>query len=469
MFMKRIYLSLAFLFIVYPVLLSGESSQLPEPSPIVVSAPPVLSTDDLIALSYYFSGGPPAGFPAFESAIKASIESYKNDPTSQLPQYQRGEGLLKYLHGNLFKRYSEPQTRIDVVFIRGHYNCVSSSLIYMIHARSVGMEVEGVATRAHAFCLVKIDDSRTIDVETTNPFGFDPGTKKDFLDSFGAATGYSYVPPGNYRDRQTINDRLFLGLLIQNRIVELQNQGRMAESLALAVDRVALEGGMGDTVNFYLAVNNAIAFYNGRRQYTQGLELAMEVRARYGDDATLKASVPALLFNLISDAIRAQRWEEAKNLLFDHREEFDLDRFVQLQTSVEKAEIGFLINENRLEEAGIRLAVTPLRPQDRIELSAILYGKEAQILIPEGWEKVWRHLRMAPEELRTNVQFRNLLSTAENNYAIDIRNTFARLANTGDLDQAEAVLLEGIRILGEHRLLVQARQELARVRSRRNS
>ena len=78
-------------------------------------------------------------------------------------------------------------------------------------------------------------DGTPVDVETTNVHGFDPGKKKEFTDSFGAVTGYSYVPPSNYADRTTISLQELLALVLYNRASEAAQQGRYREAVNPAV------------------------------------------------------------------------------------------------------------------------------------------------------------------------------------------------------------------------------------------
>ena len=117
---------------------------------------------------------------------------------SDLPRdpKERGDYVLTFIHRRFLRNYSELQTRVDEIFVSGRYNCVSSAILYMVLAQSVGLDVEGVMTRKHAFVTVAAGSER-IDVETTNRFGFDPGNRRDFHDAFGRTTGFAYVPAGN--------------------------------------------------------------------------------------------------------------------------------------------------------------------------------------------------------------------------------------------------------------------------------
>ena len=119
------------------------------------------------------------------------------------------------------------------------YNCVSSAVLYMLAVRDLGIEVEGVRTSDHAFINVVIG-GRSIDVETTNPYGFDPGGKKEFKDSFGRVTGFAYVAPGGYGDRKTISGRELVGLILSNRVAALERKGSFSEAARLGADYAAL-------------------------------------------------------------------------------------------------------------------------------------------------------------------------------------------------------------------------------------
>ena len=80
--------------------------------------------------------------------------------------------------------YKERQTRLNVMFADGSYNCVSSSLLYLALAKACGLDVRGQVTPNHAFCTLYVTDGSgggktKIDVETTNPYGFNPGVRRN--------------------------------------------------------------------------------------------------------------------------------------------------------------------------------------------------------------------------------------------------------------------------------------------------
>jgi hypothetical protein len=152
------------------------------------------------------------------------------------------------MHKKFFKGYRENQTRLDEIINTGRYNCVSSAVLYVILAEAAGLNVRGVMTKDHAFATVNTG-TEIIDVETTNPYGFDPGSRREFHDAFGELTGFAYVPARNYRDRADISLLELCSLILSNRIVDLEKRGRYAEAVPLAVNRAAMLANRPDPVS----------------------------------------------------------------------------------------------------------------------------------------------------------------------------------------------------------------------------
>jgi hypothetical protein len=151
----------------------------------------------------------------------------------------RGDYILSYMHRQFLRSYSARQSRLDTLLSNGRYNCVSSAVLYLILARSQGLDVRGVATADHAFVtLVRGDEAW--DVETTNLYGFDPGNRREFQDQFGKLTGFAYVPARNYRNRIELSPLELISLIIHNHIADLERQGRYDLAVPLALNRASL-------------------------------------------------------------------------------------------------------------------------------------------------------------------------------------------------------------------------------------
>jgi hypothetical protein len=189
-------------------------------------------------------GSPPAAdlqknLQKIEDAAKALNDELKAASGVQSVR-EKGEYILTFMYKNKYlKTYAENQTRLDTLLQNGRYNCVSSAVFYMALCFSEGLEPVGVMTRDHAFISLKAG-AEQIDVETTNPYGFDPGNRKEFHDGFGRTTGYAYVPAKNYRDRAAITAAELVSVILSNRIADAERRGNYAAAVPLAINRAAL-------------------------------------------------------------------------------------------------------------------------------------------------------------------------------------------------------------------------------------
>ena len=183
-----------------------------------------LDNYEFIEASLYFSGVGKDQIPSYLDKYRKIIRGFKEETETEMPasDKEKGELLLRYLHENVFTEYREYVTSMDILLDKGYFNCVSSGILYYAAAEASGLRAEGVLTSDHAFCRVSTENGM-VDVETTTVYGFNPGEKKDFSDSFGK-TGFVYTPPGNYSKRKQIGKKDFLALILQNRIAALQKK-----------------------------------------------------------------------------------------------------------------------------------------------------------------------------------------------------------------------------------------------------
>jgi hypothetical protein len=275
--------------------------------------PDPLDARELGTAALLASGIAPERIGAYEARLKGLYETLREEKGSIADPAALGEAILGYLHGSLFKTYEENATTLDGILDKGRYNCVSSAVLYMLAARSLGLEVEGVRTRDHAFCSL-IAGERRIDVETTNPFGFDPGNKKEFKDSFGRATGYAYVAPGGYGDRKAIGGRDLIGLILSNRASTLERAGRFAEATRLGVDYDDLCRNEDSRSFLVDRINNLVAELESRRDYARAETAARAASATYPEEGRLVALSRTAAYNRAAALARAGDWAGAFDL-----------------------------------------------------------------------------------------------------------------------------------------------------------
>jgi hypothetical protein len=187
-------------------------------------------------------------------------------------------------------------------------------VLYMILARSVGLSVGGVRTPDHAFAFVLVNGQQ-VDVETTNPLGFNPGAKKDFTDTFGKLTGYTYVPPGNYRDRRAIGEKELLSLILYNRVSEYLDGRSFRDALQPAVSAFTLMGTDDTRQVMTLAFNNYISWLGMRQDFATAVQFTDAVKASFGGLVNMDEPRREIYHNWVVTLLDSRAFSDADALL----------------------------------------------------------------------------------------------------------------------------------------------------------
>lgn len=222
-------------------------------------------------------------------------------------QKQFAESVNEYMHSIFFRKYQLDTDRFSSIKDNGSFNCVSSSILYAILLTSYGISTVPVETKEHVFLSLIFPDG-SIDVETTTPLGFNPGEKKEVLDELGKVTGFSYVPQKNYTDRNNIDLKRLLLLLVHNESALLTRQGKHEEALKLAY---LIKEGRADEKGareFFICYYNWVTDFSEKRK----LHLAWALIELYrkvheGDNEQLIS----LQYNILNDmVVRSKSLEE---------------------------------------------------------------------------------------------------------------------------------------------------------------
>jgi tetratricopeptide (TPR) repeat protein len=273
-----------------------------------------LTLEDSIDYSLLFSGVNTESLEAEASKVRSMIDEFKTEAEGYSTEKELAEAALVYLHRNVMKQYSENQTLVDVIFSTGKYNCVSSAVLYMILLQSQDIAVKGVKTVDHVFCKV-VADEITYDVETTNEYGFDPGSKKDFKDSFGNVTGFSYVSPANYGKRKDITKAQLIEVILHNRISYLEKFNKYDEAVGLAVDAYSFTSGSDSLEILTNTIVNMGAWYNSKKLFTEGIDFFEKVLGAFGHSAKYDEVLRGLSYNKIVDLVDKKQFDEADTWL----------------------------------------------------------------------------------------------------------------------------------------------------------
>ncbi len=287
----------------------------------------------LIDASLVLSNVDSSNLNTARAKIQAYLAELAQETVGVTDRAALSEQILLFMHRRILRRYSERTTRMDELLERGSYNCVSSAILYVIFARSLGLEVRGVKTRDHAFCLVRLEEG-DIDVETTNIHGFNPGERKEFSDQFGRITGFTYVPPANYRERREIGERALLSLIPANESSLLNDRKQFAEAIGPAVDAYALSGDRDSYEKMIAVMVNLASWYNLKNLFEEGIQYVDSVTAIYSTDSILEKSRSDLLHNWIVYLIDRDKLAEARELIEKRFESGELEKKQWLELEV---------------------------------------------------------------------------------------------------------------------------------------
>jgi hypothetical protein len=282
-----------------------------------------IALESFIRAALLFSDTPESELPAFELKLESLVGKMRDRLAPGAGSRQQAEGALAFMHEEILNRYDEKQTRLDLLIEGGQFNCVSSGVLYAILVKALGQKVWGVRTADHAFCRVDTGEG-VFDVETTSPFGFDPGKRQQFTDNFGRVTGYTYVPPSNYRDRRDIGERELLALILFNRTAFLSELRSYAQAVSPAVDAYALLGNGESYDRMITAVHNLASWYGMSGRFEQALSV-LSAAARAYPDGRLESLRGDLIHNWVLSLVQRGALEEAEALVDSRLREGELD------------------------------------------------------------------------------------------------------------------------------------------------
>ena len=465
-----------FLGIGSAVVLRGEPRLIPEDEFVRIGQiAGALSLEDLIRVSLLASDVGEARLEEYSVKIMELLDDAPGTTGSGSPDLnsftrknpsdsfqEEAEILLEWMHDKVLSRYVLKQTLLDTLVDDGTYNCVSSAVFYLILLRSRDIPVHGVLTADHAFC--RVGDA---DVETTTAYGFDPGKRREAVDSFTGRTGFTYIPPGNYSRRQDIGEKELISLILQNRMAELQRRQGWEEAVGTARDRWALAGTPAAENDFRVSVTNYAAYMDRRRMEVEGLVFLNEAARILGDGQGLEESASVLLGNAVTYYLRDGKTEEAEALLENDEltalvpEDF-IDKRIR---DVRVKALETMLKNSSFSEAslGVEQACSEgsINQSRRNELMIYLWSREARRRSSgENWFAGWIFLNDAPGEYRQIPGWVDMENTYRHNAVVVFHNRFTEAFRREDYDEARLLLDEALGLFPGSSLLLRDRELL---------
>lgn len=250
------------------------------------------SARELLSAAVLFSG---ASAGRAEKAMAAGLQAVQAAEALAIEEpeaYERGARVLDLAYG-ILKRYEVMESRIDSGLIEGRYNCVGSASLYTILARAAGLSVRGVILDDHAYCYLLVD-GRRIDVETTDPRGYDD-TMED----------------RRSRPSRDASAKGVMALVLRNRATLAERSGNWAVALGLAVDAYAYDPGELTLETLSGRVNNSVGALLRAGRYADALALADRAIALHGQSPAFAELRSTARLAVLTDELRTSGPSEA--------------------------------------------------------------------------------------------------------------------------------------------------------------
>ena len=421
------------------------------------------------------------------------FEAIKNEATSDeimaLSQEERGRAILKLLYRDYLRAYSLNQTKLDLALESGLYNCVSSAILYMAAAKAAGLDVRGQRTSEHAFCSIYIPVSNTsnsksvqlkkIDVETTNPYGFNPGSKEE-IEHTDQIKKYYVVPKKYYSNRSEVSDGIFTGLIAGNLTSGYIKTGEYNKALPLGAARwntikaepVKSTASVRNEFDI-LAANYVNLLPESAAAYSSTLDWFSSFIERWGSTDFLQKNLDTSFINLLVLCNREGNYQLASTAYEKYKGKITPSQLTKADEIITDIIIltatDGLSFENKIAETNKLIASE--------ELSALARQNRAQLHLESFWlellnenmnsrdyELGYTNTTLALHQLPKSTKIKAMQNAFYNNSIAMIHNNFAGLANSGDYAAAQAVLENGLEKFPNDRTLKKDLADLLKVR-----
>lgn len=417
------------------------------------------------------------------------FETIKDDMASpsiiDLQEEERGKAILKYLYQNYLKAYSLNQTKIDVAIETGTYNCVSSAVLYMAAAKAAGLEVRGQSTTQHAFCSIYVMDeksgnSKRIDVETTNPYGFNPGSKEE-IEHENQIKKYYVVPKKYYSNRQEVSDGVFVGLIAGNLCADYIKSGDYTKALPLGAARwdvvknepVKSVASVRNSFDI-LAANYVNLLPPSAASYFSTLDWFSAFIDRWGSTDFLQKNLDSSIINLLVLCFQEKNYPLAHEAYEKYKTKLSPSQITRSEeiitdTIIITATDG-LPPEQKVEEINRLLSSDVLANsarQNRANLHLESYWLEYlnALMNSRNFELGYTNATIALNQLPKSTKIKAMQNGFYNNQIATIHNSFAKQANAKNFEAAQAIVEEGLEKYPNDKTLKKDLTDLLKVRN----
>ncbi|MCF0242936.1 MAG: hypothetical protein HUK25_09870 [Treponema sp.] len=245
------------------------------------------------------------------------------------------------------KKFKLDQSDICYTLDSGFYNCVSSCVVYVYFLKVLGFDFEVFETDDHVFVEIFVNGNR-VRVETTNPYGFNPGEEKHAPES----DSYYRATPKNYRNQKLVDDRRLVGMIYSNRVSLLFKKSLYEQAYQIALDSLEIQEYSEEAVDLLdMAGSNLAAFYARKKKNREALDLARKHKEIYGLSTRWAKNTGAAVSNLLNDSFDISDYPAAFEILEAEKDLLTESNYNSMKYTTVSNYINWLSSDVGFDEA----------------------------------------------------------------------------------------------------------------------
>lgn len=281
---------------------------------------------------------------------------------SKLTQEEQARQLLEFMYEGMLYKYVEHSTKLNTTLLTGEYNCVTASILYLALTQALGIDSRGQEATIHAFVTVYLD-GKPVDVETTNPYGFNPGEKK-LVQQTEDTRKYSYVPKKYYAGRREVSLKAFATLPGKNLAADLNDVNGFDEAIPLDISRWHfLKGDKEEKTaiaDLDVLISNYCLLLSKKKQARESTAYLTEAALVFGMNPEMQKTYDNSVYNGCVDLLNGGQIQEARQF-------FESNKYQMTQTMATKADQMVTSQQQHLMEVEVHNSIVPLFNSGRYE------------------------------------------------------------------------------------------------------
>ncbi len=259
---------------------------------------------------------PAADIPKYKKRLVTVFDTIAADLKTKPPASgeEKAQRIFAALHDQLLKKYKFTAYSFAGLLDEGLYNCVNSAILFNLALNRFDIDTVGVIVKFHTFSRLRVN-GRTIDVETTNRYGFDPDKKKTLYDKFGKAAGVVMVPKSNYGNQREVSNRDMLAVLLTNISVNRIKEGRLRRAVVLNVAAWQISPHLPIVRNnTEHALVTLIKSITALSQYERALKIPAAMKTAAFPEKITDRLTSFVYSHWTADRIKAKKYDDAINI-----------------------------------------------------------------------------------------------------------------------------------------------------------